>query len=381
MYPHITEERQLIINTVKEFVNNEVKPVALEIDRSHKYPLELFKRAAELGFIGAPFSEAEGGVGLDWTTFALVTEEIAKESPVLAVVLGVHVALAGGVLRLLANEEQKAKYLLPAVRGEKILSYVSSEAIGAFDYAEFTTTAVLDGDEWVINGGKVFITNIDVADIYLVSAVTAGAVDPLKGHGLSFFIVEKGTPGLEFGKIENKVGWHGSNTGSVYLRNVRIPKENLLGNQDWALPAIHAAGADEWMTCGPLALGIAEAAYEKALAYSRERVQNGKSLYDQHQVVRHNLTEMFGDIEVLRSLVYMTTAMRDTGERPILHMGLCKSKGAAIAESVCSQAIQLLGGNGVVVETGLERYWRDAKLIGIAGGAIGKVTDSINRFI
>lgn len=375
----MNEERELMRNVAREFVEKEVKPVVQKMDRNEEYPLQLIRRTGELGFIGIVIPEEYGGLGSDWITKMLVSEEIAKESPTLTITMGAHGSLAGGVLNMLGTPAQKARYLTPAAKGQEILAMASTEAAGCFNLVEFQTKAVLDGDEWVINGGKIFITNIGEADTYIVVAKTVDNPDHLTLEGLSLFIVEKDTPGFEVGKVERKLGWHGSNTGSIYFRNCRIPKENLLGPLGQGVPAFIISATDEFMSCGALGLGIAEACYEKAKSYTRERMQGGKSMYEQYQVLRHKLVRMATEIESLRALVFTTAELRDSGEYPLAMGRMCKIKGYETAMLCATECMQVYGGNGVIEDTGVERYFRDARLIGIAGGAIEAMMDQIDQ--
>lgn len=377
---YMTEERQLMLNVAKEFVEKEVKPVAMEIEKTSKFPMELLKRAGELGFLGVTISEEYGGLGGDQTTLGLILEEIAKSLPVLTVAMGAHSLLAGGLLEMLGTPEQKKKYLAPAATGEIILACGSTEGAGGSNQAEFTTRAVLDGDEWVLNGNKVLISNIGAADVYIVLALTSD-LDPVTKSGMSCFIIEAGTPGFNVGQAEHKLGWHGSATGSISFKNCRIPKENLLGPMGGCLPAMFVSATAEFLSCGPVSLGIAEGAYEMALQYSLERVQCGQSLFDRFQVTRHKLTRMWGEIESLRALVYSTYALRDGGSMELARGRFLKCKGAEVSEYVAREAIQLIGGVGTVVDTGVERFWRDAKVMAIGGASVEALIDQISMMI
>ncbi|RYV51278.1 acyl-CoA dehydrogenase family protein [Pengzhenrongella frigida] len=377
----LNEDREVILNSVKEFVRAEVAPVALEIDRTSEFPVDLFKRAGELGFLGVTVPAEYGGSGADQTTLALILEEIAKTLPVLTVAMGAHSLLAGGLIQMLGTPEQKKQYLVPAATGEMILACGSTEAVGGDNQVEFSTRAVLDGEEWVLDGSKVLISNIGVADMYVVVAVTADAVDPITKTGLSAFLVPAGTAGLGVGRPEHKLGWHGSATGSISFTGCRIPKESLLGPLGGCLPAMFVSATAEFLSCGPVSLGIAEGAYAMALEYSLERKQQGQALFDRFQVSRHKLVRMYGEIESLRALVYATYAERDRGELCLAQGRLLKVKGAEVSEYVAREAIQLFGGVGTVVETGVERYWRDAKVMAIGGASVEALMDVIAGLI
>ena len=377
---YLTEERQAILDTVREFVRTEVAPRAQEIDRTSEFPMDLFKRAGELGLLGVTVPEEFGGLGADQTTSALIYEEIATASPVLTVAMGAHSFLAGGLIQMLGTVEQKKQYLAPAATGELLLACGSTEAVGGDNQVEFSTRAVLDGDEWVLDGGKVLICNIGVADVYVVIAVT-GDVDPVTKTGLSAFLVPAGTPGLGIGRHEHKLGWHGSATGSLSFTGCRVPEENLLGPLGGCLPAMFVSATAEFLSCGPVSLGVAEGAYRMALAYSLERTQQGQSMFDRFQVTRHKLARMWGEIESLRALVYSTYAERDRGQLTLAQGRLLKIKGAEVSEYVAREAIQLFGGVGTVVDTGVERYWRDAKVMAIGGASVEALTEVVAGLI
>ncbi len=377
----MNEDRQLMVNIVREFVENEVKPAAMEIDRTSEFPLKLFKRAGELGFLGVTYSEVYNGLGSDYTTYALIMEEISKVLPVLSVAMGAHTLLAGGLINMLGTDEQKKKWLVPAATGEKLLACCSTEPAGGDNHIEFTTTAVEDGDDWIINGSKVLISNIGVADLYVVLAVTADKVDPVTREGISAFIVEADREGLIVGKAEHKLGWHGSATGSVSFKNCRVPKGNLLGLPGGCMKGMFVSATDEFLSCGPVCLGMAEGAYQMAYNYSMERVQRGQNMFDRLQVTRHKLTKMWMEIESLRAMVYSAHAMKDRGDLQLAHGRMLKIKGAEIAEYVAREAIQIFGGVGTIVETGVERYWRDAKVMAIGGASVEALTEAISMML
>ncbi len=374
---YMNDEREAVLATTREFVEKEVRPRAMEIDASDEFPMDLFKRAGELGLLGITIPEADGGLGMDQTTNALVLEEIAKVSPVLTIAMGAHILLAGGMLEMLGTPEQKQRWLAPACTGEVVLSCGQTEAIGGDDQGEYSTRAVLDGEEWVINGGKVLVSNIGVADCYIIIAVTAEHPDPVLKTGLSAFIIPAGTPGFEVGADEQKVGWHGSATGSLFFTDCRIPKGNLLGVQDQALQAMFVSATAEFLSCGPVSLGIAEGAFQMAKEYSMQRIQLGQTQFDRFQVTRHKLVRMYTEIESLRALVYSTYAQRDRGELELARGRLLKVEGARVAEEVGREAIQIFGGAGTIVGTGVERFWRDGKVMAIGGASVEALTEAV----
>ncbi len=378
---YLTDERKLVLDATKEFVRTEVAPQVAHIENTSEFPMELFKRAGELGLIGLTVPAEYNGTGIDQTSSGLVLEEIAKTMPVLTIAMGAHILLAGGLIQMLGTEEQKQKWLSPAATGEKILACASTEPVGGDNQAEFTTRAVRDADGWVINGAKCLICNVGVADYYVVVAVTADKVDPVTKAGISCFVVPADTPGLKVGEAEHKLGWRGSATGSVYFDDVHVPAENLVGPEGGCLQAMFVSASAEFLSCGPVSLGIAEGAYQMALDYSMTRIQQGHTMFDRFQVTRHKLAKMWGEIESLRALVYSTYAQRDAGQLELAKCRLMKIKGAEVSEYVCREAIQLHGGVGTIVDTGVERYWRDAKVMAIGGASVEALVDVVSGLI
>jgi butyryl-CoA dehydrogenase len=376
----LTKEQVLIQKAAREYAQKFIAPVAEKIDQENRVPDEIIEGLGELDLFGVPFSEEFGGADAGYMGYVLAMEQIAQGSSGVAMVMSAH-TLALSAINAFGTPEQKKKYLAPAATGDIILACGSTEAVGGSNQPEFSTTAVLDGNEWVINGGKVLITNIVAADVYVVLAVTSDKVAEGAKAGLSGFIVEKDAPGFEVGKPEHKLGWHGSSTGSISFKNCRIPKENLLGPLGGCLQAMFVSATDEFASCGPVSLGIAEGAYEMALKYSLERVQMGKSMFDRFQVTRHKLVKMYEEIESLKALVYSTYARKDQGDLVLAHGRMLKCKGAEVSEYVCREAIQLFGGVGCIIDTGEERFWRDAKVMAIGGASVEALMDQIAYMI
>lgn len=378
---YLNDERELVRNAAHDFAQNELAPVAVELDSKEEFPLEQFKRAGELGFLGITMPKEYGGAGADYTTLALVYEEIAKVMPGLCVGMGAHSILAGELIMLLGSDEIKQRYLPGAATGEKILACAQTESAGAMNHLEWSCRAVEDGDDFVINGEKIFCSNLGVADAYVVLCVTADKVDPVTKQGISAIIVDADTPGLTCGHYEKKLGWHGSASGTLAFHDCRVPKKNLLGPLGGGMIGLMQSATNEFMTCGPIGLGMAEGAYEMALKWSRDRIQRGKSLYDNYQVVRHMLVDMWTQIEQLRGFVYSVFAEKDEGKALLAKGRLMKIQGATVAEYVARQAIQIYGGLGVVTEVGVERYWRDAKVMCIGGAALEALKDDVAMMI
>lgn len=360
----LTEEQELMRNVAREFAKNEVAPMAKQLDNTHEFPHAWVKRCAELGFLGIPIPEEYGGVGADAVSECVVIEEIAKESGSLALIIDAHTSLGCMPLLLAGTEEQKQKYLVPAAKGEKLMSFGLSEPSAGSDAGSSKTTAVLDGNEWVINGEKCWITNVGVAETYIITAKT----DPEKGNrGISAFIVEKGTPGFEIGKWESKMGLNNSATGSLFFRNARVPKENLLGTINRGFP-LFLKGLDEGrVAISAMAVGMAQGAFDRALSYAKERVQFGRPIA-QFQAISFYLAEMAMKIELARTMLYRVAKMRDAHLPFTKEAAMLKLFASEMCCWVCDRAVQIFGANGYGKEFEVERFMRDAKLLTIGEG-------------
>ena len=364
MYSMLTEEHELMRNIAREFTKTEVAPVVKQLDASGEFPWEWVKKCAELNFLGIPIPEEYGGCGADALSECLVIEEIAKESGALALIIDAHTSLGCMLLLFEGTEEQKRKYLVPAAKGEKLMAFGLTEPGSGSDAGGSKTTATLDGDEWIINGSKCWITNIGAAEIYIVTAKT----DPEKGNrGISAFIVEKGTSGFEIGKPEKKMGLHNSATGELYFRNCRVPRENLLGKINRGFP-LFLKGLDEGrIAISALAVGMAQGALDKSIVYAKERVQFGRPVA-QFQAISFYLADMATQIELARTMLYRVAAMRDAGVLFTKEAAMLKLFASEMCCWVCDKAVQIHGGNGYSREFDVERFMRDAKLLTIGEG-------------
>lgn len=376
---YVTEERELMRKVAQEFSEKEVRPFVPDME-NNKFPKYLLKRMAELGFNGVGFPEEVGGIGRDWVTAGMIVEEIAKVSNTAAFLHFLNAYLFPDTIFNLGSPEQKAKWLTPSIAGEIFLALSSTEPTGFLNWTEYQTRAVLDGDNWVINGAKIFTTIAGQADYYLVNCITS-TPNPATFEGASLIVVPKDAVGFEVGHIEHKLGWHGSSTGQVYFRNCRVPKDNLLGPQDKSMQVMTGIMPVEFAMFGASCLGSSLGVFQKTLKYTRERLQLGKSLFATHQSVRETLTNMWIDIEVFRGAVYQTLEMMNKGMNVMAHACAVKVRGAQLFESVSSKCIELHGGNGVVFENDVERYYRDAKMNHIGGGATPIVVDLLSTFI
>lgn len=360
----LTEEHELMRNIAREFAKNEVAPVTKALDQAHEFPLELVKRCAELNFLGIPIPEEYGGAGADSLSESLIIEEIARENGSLALIIDAHTSLGCMPLLISGTEAQKQKYLVPAAKGEKLMSFGLTEPGSGSDAAASKTVATLEGDEWVINGSKAWITNIGYAETYIITAKT----DPDKGaRGISAFLVEKGTPGFEVGKPEKKLGLHSSATGELFFRNCRIPKENLIGGLNKGFP-LFMKGLDEGrIAISAMAVGMAQGALDRAVAYAKERVQFGKPIAE-HQAIAFYLADMATEIELARTMLYRVAGMRDAQLPFTQEAAMLKLFASEMCVRVCDRAVQIHGGNGYSQEYEVERFLRDSKLLTIGEG-------------
>lgn len=377
---YMNEERQMIKKMVQEFTQNEVKPFVKIMETEEKYPTELMKKAGELGILGLMYPESVGGAGEDLFNLSIALEEIAKESTTFALCVALSSYMASRPVYDHGTPDQIEKILKPVISGEQIIAFSLCEPAGIDMWFDYRTKAVLDGDEWVLNGGKIFCTNAGQAEYYGIMAVT-GVPNPATAEGCSIIMVHKDTPGFKVGHIENKLGWHGSSTGQIYFNDCRVPKENIIGplNQGFGL-----FGVNWMMSCvilATLALGGAEGVYQKTFDYCKERNHVGKSLYDSYQTVRHQLASMWIEIESLRAMIYGCEELITKGINATPNCVAAKIKGAKVFEFVASQAVLLNGGNGTVVENDIERYYRDAKMFSIGGGSIASLQDSLSHLI
>jgi short-chain 2-methylacyl-CoA dehydrogenase len=371
----LSDEHKMIRDTVRDFAEKEIKPVAAQLDEKEEFSRELTQRMGEMGFFGIIFPEAYGGQGLDYLSYILAVEEFARIDGSQAATLAAGVSLGISPLYYFGNETQKKKYLPKLCSGEMLWGFGLTEPNAGSDAGNSGTTAVLDGNEWVINGQKIFITN---GASEITAGVTVQAVTGTKGHGkkeMSCILVESGTKGFTQKAMHGKLCWRASHTGELYFEDVRVPKENLLGKQGQGFNQMLATLDGGRLSIGAMGLGGAQGAFEEALKYSQERVQFGKPICD-FQVNAFKLADMATKIEQARLLLYKATWLRDQ-KRPF-------GKEAAMAKLVCSEvmhdcanaAVQLHGGYGLMKEFPVERFYRDQKLL-----EIGEGTSEIQRLV
>jgi butyryl-CoA dehydrogenase len=368
----LSEEHLLIQRTVREFAEKEVAPRAEEIDATDLFPRDLFQRMAELGILGIPFAENYGGAGGDYISLLLALEEIARVSGSLAIILDAQTSLCCEPIYLFGTEEQKMKYLPPLLKGEKIGAFGLTEPNAGSDAGSTRTTAVKDGADWVLNGEKLFITNGSVADVLVVTART----DPSKGsRGISAFILEKGTSGFQTGRDEKKMGLKGSVTSQLFFQDCRIPLGNLLGKENEGFKQFLTTLDAGRLAISAMAVGLAQGAFERAVAYARERVQFGQAIAN-FEAVQWMIAEMATDIDAARLMLQRAAWLKSQGKPFTKEASMAKLLSTEASESVCYKAIQIHGGYGYVRDYAVERMYRDQRLC-----AIGEGTNEIQRLV
>ena len=360
----------------KEFAENEVKPLALDVDETEEFPAETVAKMAKYGFLGIPVPKEYGGQGCDPLTYTMCVEELAKVCGTTAVIVSAHTSLCIDPIMTYGTEEQKQKYVPDLASGRKLGAFGLTEPGAGTDAQGQQTKAVLDGDEWVLNGSKCFITNGKVADVYIIIAVT-GIIEKRgrKMKEISSFIVEKGTPGFSFGTKEKKMGIRGSSTYELIFEDCRIPKENILGAQGKGFGiAMHTLDGGR-IGIAAQALGIAEGALERTVAYVKERKQFGRSIA-QFQNTQFQLADMATKVEAARLLVYKAAMAKATQRSYSVEAAKAKLYAAEVAMEVTTKAVQLHGGYGYIREYEIERMMRDAKITEIYEG-----TSEVQRMV
>jgi alkylation response protein AidB-like acyl-CoA dehydrogenase len=367
------KEYQLFRRMAREFCQNEVRPLAKAIDCEHRVPHETIRKAAELGLMGVPFPQKYGGMGGGEIGYCIVAEELGRVCSSTATVIGAHIGIGAMAIYLDGTEEQKQKYLVPLAQGKAIAAFALTEAEAGSDAAAIKTTAVRDGDHFVINGAKVFITNGDICDIITVMAVT----DPALGAygGITAFIVETDTPGFSIGSLENKMGIRGSSTAECVFQDVRVPKENVLGQFGAGFLTFMKTLDIGRASLGAACLGGAQASMEASMRWSKAREQFGVPIATK-QSVHFMIADMAVEIEALRSLIYRTAWMIDTGQPHIKEAAACKLFGSEVAHRCIDRAMQIHGALGYSRDYEIERGWRDQRITEIYEG-----TSEIQRIV
>lgn len=361
---NLTKEQALTKKLFQEFAENEVKPIAAEVDEQERFPEETVKKMAKLGMMGIPFPREYGGSDGDTISYAIAVEELSKYCGTTGVILSAHTSLGAHPIYTYGDDYQKETFLKPLLTGEKLGAFGLTEPGAGSDASMQTTVAVKDGDNYIINGSKVFITNGGYADIFIIFAMT----DREKGtRGISAFIIEKETPGFSIGKVEKKLGIKGSSTTELIFKDMVVPKENLLGKENSGFRIAMATLDGGRIGIAAQAVGIAQGALDEALSYVKEREQFGRSIA-KFQNTQFQVADMQTKIDAARLLTFRAAALADEGKRYTKEAAMAKLYASDIAMDVTKVAIQLFGGYGYTRDYPVERMFRDAKITEIYEG-------------
>lgn len=372
MFFKTTEQHEDFRARIREFAESEVKPQAFLLDKENRFPTEAIEKLGKMGVLGTPYPKEYGGAGLDVLSYAIAVEELSRVDGGTGVILSAHVSLGTYPIFAYGTEEQKQKYLIPLAKGEKLAAFGLTEPNAGSDAGGTETTAVLEGDYYILNGGKIFITNADKADTYVVFAVTTPDIGV---KGISAFIVEKGWEGFTFGDHYDKMGIRSSSTAELIFNNVKVPKENLLGEEGQGFKIAMKTLDGGRIGIASQALGIAQGAYENALEYSKERIQFGKPICQQ-QAISFKLADMATKIRAARLLVYSAAELKENHEPYSMEAAMAKQYASDICLEVVNDALQIFGGNGYLKGMDVERAYRDAKICTIYEG-----TNEIQRVV
>ncbi|XOQ48309.1 MAG: Acyl-CoA dehydrogenase [Eubacteriales bacterium] len=367
-----TEKQEAFRKKVREFAQSEVKPLAFQLDQGNTFPTEVVRKMGQMGLMGIPYPKQYGGMGLDIGSYAIAVEELSRVDGGTGVILSAHVSLGSWPIFAYGTEEQKQKYLVPLAKGEKLGAFGLTEPNAGSDAGGTETTAELQGDYYILNGGKIFITNAPVADTYVVFAVTTPNIGT---HGISAFIVEKGWEGFTFGDHYDKMGIRSSSTAELIFNNVKVPKENLLGEEGQGFQIAMSTLDGGRIGIAAQALGIAQGAYENALEYSKERIQFGKPICRQ-QVISFKLVDMATKLRAARFLVYSAAELKENHQPYSMEAAMAKQYASDRCLEIVNDALQIFGGNGYLKGMEVERAYRDAKICSIYEG-----TNEIQRVV
>lgn len=368
----LSQDHKVLQSAVRDFVEKEIKPIAIKIDEEHSIPDELVKKMGDMGFLGSYFPEEYEGAGLDVISYAIVVEEVSKACGSSGVLISAHTSLANGPIYTFGTEEQKKKWLPDLNTGRKIGCFMLTEPNAGSDAGGTMTMYKREGDEYVINGGKIFITNGG----YLGTAVLFASHDrSLKHKGISAFIVDLSSPGITILKNEKKMGIRGSYTTAFAFDNLRVPAENLLGVEGKGFNIAMDTLNGGRIGIASQALGIAEGAFERALAYSKERKQFDQSI-SEFQAIQFKLADMYARIETSKLMIYKAAWLKDQKKNYTMESAMCKMLASEAATFVTKEAMQIFGGYGFICDYEIERMYRDAKITEIYEG-----TNEIQRVV
>ena len=367
-----TPEQNQLRSTIRAFAETEIKPHVMEWDESQHFPLDVFRELGRLGVLGAVFPEELGGAGYSYIDYSIIMEEIARVDPSIALSLAAHVSLCTNHIFLAGNPEQRERYIPKLASGEWIGCWSLTETEAGSDAGGTRTKAVPDGDAWVLNGGKTFTTNAHIADVCVAMAVTDRAASH---HGISAFIIEKGTPGFKTGKKENKLGMRCSPTGEVLFTDCKLPASQLCGKRgEGFVDSLRILDGGR-ISIAALSVGLAQGAYEAALKYSKHRKQFGRFI-SEFQAIQHKLADMATEIDAERMLTLRAAWLKDNGHGVNKESAMAKLYASEMAVRTADSALQVHGGYGFIKDYPVEKFYRDVKLC-----TIGEGTSEIQRLV
>ncbi|MEK6286570.1 MAG: acyl-CoA dehydrogenase family protein [Acidobacteriota bacterium] len=368
----LNEDQQQIKRTIREFAEAELKPHVMEWDEAARFPVELQPKFAELGIMGVLFPEEYGGAGMGYVEYATIIEELARVDASIGLAIAAHNSLGAGHIFIGGNEAQKQKYLSPLAKGEHFAAWGLTEPSSGSDASSMRTTAARRAGGWVLNGSKNFITNATFAETTVVLAITDRAAG---SHGISAFIIERGTKGFSVAKKENKLGMRASDTASLVFDDCFLPDSNLIGESGQGFIQAMKVLDGGRISIAALAVGIAQGAFEAALKYSKERHQFGRSIAE-FQAIQFKLADMATQIDAARLLTYRAAAMKNAGKPTTKESSMAKLYASEVAVRVSEESVQIHGGYGYIKDYPAEKYWRDSKLC-----TIGEGTSEIQRTV
>lgn len=374
----LTEDQLAIQEMAKKFADEVAAKTVTDLDQRHAFPTDEVRQCGEMGFLGICVPEEYGGSGLDHLSDILVMEQIARHSSSLASIIDAHASLGSTPLLMAGTEEQKRKYLVPAATGEGLCAFALTEPQSGSDSGQILTKAVLDGDEWVINGNKAFITNSTYASVFLVAVKTD--TEAKGSRGISILIVPADTKGLTIGKPEEKMSNRSSYSCPLTFDDVRVPKENLLGELNRGFPLFMKCVDEGRVAISAVAVGMAQGVFERAIKYSKERVTFGKPICE-NQAISFKLAEMATEIEVARAMLYHAARMIDQGIPFSKEATMTKMFCSEMCVRICDMGLQIMGGYGLCNDYEVERFYRDAKLLTIGEGTSEICRMVIGRYI
>ena len=368
----LTPEQISIRDMVREFAQKEIAPHIMEYDETKAFPEEIIKKLGELGLLGIIYPESYGGANMGYIEYALIIEELSAVDPSIGLIIAAHNSLGTLHIYTYGSEEQKQKFIPPLLDGTTLSAWALTEPGSGSDAKALKTVAVKDGNHWILNGSKTFITNANYSDYHVVIAFT----DPGKGsRGISAFVVEKNTPGFKISKNLNKLGMRASDTAELFFDNCRIPAENLLGEEGDGFHQAMSILDGGRISIGAMCVGIARGAYQNTLKYSKEREAFGKTISD-FQATKFKLSDMAMEIDAARLLIQRAAWMKDQNMELNLESAMAKLYASEVAVRVANEAVQIYGGYGFIKEYPAEKFYRDAKL-----GTIGEGTSEILRLV